>query len=88
MFYLGVAVEVEADIDGVGVACGDGDDGALPAAVEIFAGPAVSYMEILVHGVSVSLWGGLGKGAMRRLSVLRRCDRNFLALKFSWRWKA
>jgi len=43
------------------VACGDGDDGALPAAVEVFAGPAVGYMEIFVHGVSVSLRDGLGK---------------------------
>ena len=33
--------------------------------MEVFAGPAVGYMEIFVQGVSVSLWGGLGKGAVR-----------------------
>jgi hypothetical protein len=35
------------------VAGGDGYDVCLPAAVEIFAGPAVGYVEVFVHGFSV-----------------------------------
>jgi hypothetical protein len=45
----GAAVDVEADVDGVGVAGGDGHHGAFPADVQIFAGPAVGYVEIFVH---------------------------------------
>jgi hypothetical protein len=33
--------------------------------VEVFAGPAVGYVEIFVHGDSVSFWGRLGKGPGR-----------------------
>jgi hypothetical protein len=31
-------------------------------AVEVFAGPAVGYVEIFIHVASVSLLDGLGKG--------------------------
>ena len=50
----GASVDVEADIDGVCVACGDGDDGTLPAAVQVLGGPAVGYVEIFVHEDRVS----------------------------------
>jgi hypothetical protein len=43
-------VDVETDVDGVGMASGDGDNVGLPAAVENFAAPAVGGVEILVHG--------------------------------------
>jgi len=46
----GAAVHVEADVDGVGVAGGDGDDVSCPAAVEGIAGPAVGYEKVFVHG--------------------------------------
>ena len=46
----GLAVDVEADVGGVGVAGGDGDDGSLPGDVEGFGGPAVGYGEVFVHG--------------------------------------
>jgi len=49
----GPVVYVEADIDGVGVAGGDGHDVGFPAAVEVFAGPAVGYVEVFVHAFSV-----------------------------------
>ncbi len=43
-------IDGEADIGGVGMAGGDGHDGSLPFAVEIFAGPAVGYLEVFIHG--------------------------------------
>ena len=46
----GTAVDGKADIGGVGVACGDGDDGSLPFAVEVFACPAVGHFEVFIHG--------------------------------------
>ena len=46
----GAAVDGKAYISGVGVAGGDGDDGALPFTVEVFAGPSVSYSEVFIHG--------------------------------------
>ncbi len=42
-------VDVEADVDGVGVARGDGYDVGLPAAVQVFAGPEVGDVEVFVH---------------------------------------
>lgn len=46
----GAAVDGKADIRGVGVAGGDGDDGALPFTAEVFACPSVSYSEVFIHG--------------------------------------
>ncbi len=46
----GLAVDVEADVGGVGMAGGNGNDGALPGAVEVLAGPAVGHGEVFVHG--------------------------------------
>ncbi len=43
------AVDGEADIGGVGMAGGDGDDGSLPFAVQVFTGPAVGYLEVFIH---------------------------------------
>jgi len=43
------AVDGEADIGSVGMAGGDGDDGPLPDAVQLFAGPAVGYFEVFIH---------------------------------------
>ena len=43
------AVDGEADIDSVSVAGGDGDNVGFPGAVEVFAGPAVGNVEIVVH---------------------------------------
>ena len=49
----GLDVDVEANVNGVGVSGGDGHDIGLPAAMEIFAGPAVGDVEVLVHVSSV-----------------------------------
>ena len=57
----GAAVYVEANVDSVGVARGDGHDGAFPAAVQILAGPAVGDVKILVHVLSLSFRGRRGK---------------------------
>ena len=46
----GTAVDVEANIDGVGMAGGDGDDISGPAAAEGFSGPAVGNAKVFVHG--------------------------------------
>jgi hypothetical protein len=42
------AVDGEADIGGVGVPGGNRDDGSLPFAVQVFAGPAVDYIELFI----------------------------------------
>ena len=57
----GAAVDVEADVDCVGVAGGDGDHGAFPCAVQVFAGPSVGYVEVFVHDISVSFARAMGK---------------------------
>jgi hypothetical protein len=57
----GAVVDIEADVDGVGVAGCDGHHSALPAAVQVFAGPTVGYVEVFVHGSSLPLRVGLGK---------------------------
>src|SRR5271156_2310518 len=45
----GTAVDGKADIGGVCVAGGDGNDGALPFAAKVFAGPAVCHFEVFIH---------------------------------------
>ncbi len=54
----GAVVDIEADINGVGVARGDGDDVGLPAAMQVFACPAVRNMEVFVHEIKVIAEGG------------------------------
>ena len=44
------AIDSETDVGGIGVARRDRDDGSLPFAVEGFAGPAVGYLEVFIHG--------------------------------------
>ena len=46
----GTAIDGKTDVSGIGVAGGDGDDGSLPFAVKGFAGPAVGYLEVFIHG--------------------------------------
>jgi hypothetical protein len=46
----GFAVDRKADIGGVGVARGDGDEGSLPDAMLRFGGPAVDGHEVFIHG--------------------------------------
>ena len=58
----GAAVDIEADIHCIGVAGGDGHDGALPAAVKVFAAPAIGDMKVFVHVSSLSFAGRAGKG--------------------------
>jgi len=67
----GAAVDVEAEIDGVGVAGGDGDYRALPAAVQVLAAPAVGDVEVLVHVDRLTLRDGKGKGGTRLDAALR-----------------
>jgi len=50
----GTAIYVKTDIDGVGVARGDGHDVGLPRAVQVFAGPSIGHMEVFVHVPSLS----------------------------------
>lgn len=50
----GSPADVEADVDCVGVAGGDGHDIGSPLAMEVFAGPAVGHVEVFVHGFSLS----------------------------------
>ena len=50
----GATIYIEADVDGVGMPGGYGHNVCSPLAVEVFAGPAVSHVEIFVHVVSVS----------------------------------
>ena len=57
------AVHVESHIDGIGMARGDGYDVGFPAAMKIFAGPAVGYVEVFVHDSSVSPERGWGQAA-------------------------
>src|SRR5580698_10784659 len=45
----GAAADVEANIDGIGMAGGDGDDVGGPAAMQDFPAPAVGGVEIFVH---------------------------------------
>jgi hypothetical protein len=45
----GFAVDGEADVGGVGMAGGDGNDGALPDAVEGFGGPTIDRYEVFIH---------------------------------------
>src|SRR5258708_2421152 len=45
----GATVDGKADIGGVGMAGGNGDDGSLPFAMQVFAGPAVGYLEVFIH---------------------------------------
>ena len=45
----GSSIDVETNVHRIGMAGGDGDDGCLPGAVEVFAGPAVGYVEVFVH---------------------------------------
>ena len=59
--HMGRPFDIVADIDRVGVAGGDGDDSAFPAAVQVFAGPAVGDVEIFVHTVSLSFRARHGK---------------------------
>ena len=66
----GAAIDVEADIDSVGVAGGDGHDVGSPAAVEVFTRPQVFCVEILVHVISVSGWCGRGQGVGGDLAQL------------------
>ena len=68
----GPAVHVEADIDCVSVTGGDGDAVGLPTAVQVFAAPAVGYVEIFVHATSVNLWLQEGKRKGDRLAGERR----------------
>ena len=42
-------IDLKAHIHGVGVPGGDGDHICLPAAMKIFAGPAVGDMKVFVH---------------------------------------
>lgn len=58
----GLAVYLEADVDRVGVAGSYGDDVGFPAAVQVFAGPAVFYVEVFVHGFRVTGAAAWGKG--------------------------
>jgi hypothetical protein len=53
----GFAVDGKADIGGVGMARGDGDDGALPDAVQRLCSPAVDGYEIFVHAFSLDAGG-------------------------------
>ena len=50
----GASIDLEANIDGIGVAGGDGYHVRLPATVQIFAGPMIGCVEVLVHGTSLS----------------------------------
>ena len=49
-----VAVDGEADVGGIGVTRGDGDDGSLPGAVLLLSGPAVGHFEVFVHTLNFS----------------------------------
>jgi len=57
----GAAADVEPHIDCVGVAGGDGYDIGFPAAVKVFAGPAVGYVKVFVHASSVMVGSDWGK---------------------------
>src|ERR1700733_3234184 len=56
----GAVVDREANISGVGMAGGDCDDGPLPLAAEVFAGPAVGHSEVFIHGLFQLSSPGLG----------------------------
>jgi hypothetical protein len=45
----GLAVDGKSDVGGVCVPRGDGDDGPLPEAVELFPGPAVGHFKVFIH---------------------------------------
>lgn len=47
-------VHIEAHIHSIGVARGDGDNVGLPAAMQVFAAPAISDVEFLVHASRLS----------------------------------
>src|ERR1035437_5105444 len=78
----GAAVDVESDIDGVGVAGGDGHHGALPAAVQVLAAPAVVYVKIFVHTSSLSFRVYKGK----RTGQARFAFRCVSGRRPNWRW--
>ena len=65
----GAIVDIKADIDGVGMARGDGDDVGLPAAVQVFARPAVRNMEVFVHDFKGNVEEG---GAARERGTKRQ----------------
>jgi hypothetical protein len=56
-------VDIEADVDGIGMAGGDGHNVGLPRAVEVFSAPAIGHMEIFVHALSVTFPLFTGKRA-------------------------
>jgi hypothetical protein len=45
----GLAVDGKSDVGGVCVPRGDGDDGPLPEAVELFPGPTVGHFKVFIH---------------------------------------
>jgi hypothetical protein len=57
----GFAIDVEADIDGVCMASGNGHKGAVPAARQGFAGKAIGDGKVFVHATSLSLAEPKGK---------------------------
>ncbi len=46
----GTFVDGETNVGGVGVAGGDGDDCALPGAVQLLTRPAIDHFEVFIHG--------------------------------------
>ena len=56
-----LAIGEEFDIDGVGVAGGDGYDQPLIEAVDVGFGPAVLGVEVVEHGEKYSGWGERGQ---------------------------
>jgi hypothetical protein len=59
----GLAINEELDIDGVGVAGGDGDDKGLIEAVDVAFGPAIGGVEVVEHGgrKMIAECGAVGK---------------------------
>jgi hypothetical protein len=52
--------DVEADVGRIGMACGDGDQGSTPGAVERCSGPAVGHGKVFIHAarlVDGRAWG-------------------------------
>jgi hypothetical protein len=79
-------IHFEAYVDRIGVAGGDGDDVRLPLAIEIFAAPAVGYVEFLVHGSRLPFRRAEGKraGDVFGLQDTWPEGTGFLVQQFSW----
>ncbi len=73
----GAIIYIEADIHGIGVTGGDGNDVGFPAAMQVFAGPAVDNLKFFVHVFRVVLGGEWGKPATRNVFRVRQCREQF-----------